>query len=434
MVFLTPPFDVPEELQHFLRIYQCSQGHIYPSRQGNVVGGEMPVSIPQGGHIIIGNPRSEFDLKVSVQQIKDSLAVPLQPERTTFMYFPATVRWSPVPYLPAAAAVRLGRSLELTAIQLLYLGRAGTLAGYLLLAAAAVLLMPIHKWTMSLIALMPTSIFFAASLSADAVSIALSLLAIAMILRPALGDGPIGRRRLLGLGAVLTLLSLAKPGYVLISLLFLAVPKERFYDRWQCLRVRTWMVGVPLAVSIGWAISIRRYCVPLRPCVDAAAQAHWIIENPWTYLRLLVTTLTHPDLYRFAIANLGWGSIHLSLLVYILYWAALAATAILDGGRGVVRLPPTMRTWAIAVYFLVMTAISTLTYLAWQAVGEMGIDGVQSRYLIPVLPLFLLPLRNRAEAVPSRFAHWFVPALAILAVMVGVGTTWRAIILRFYWQ
>ena len=40
MIFLTPPFNVPEEDQHFYRSYQCSEGSVYAARNDDSVGGD----------------------------------------------------------------------------------------------------------------------------------------------------------------------------------------------------------------------------------------------------------------------------------------------------------------------------------------------------------------------------------------------------------
>ena len=433
MVVLTPPFNVPEEQQHLFRSYQCSQGIVYATRSGNAVGGEVPESFHEVNSRIIGGPRDEYSLRISLNTIKSCLAVPLDPERHVFATFPVTVRYSPVSYLPSAAALGIGRCLGLKALKEVYLGRTGTLIGYLLLVAAAVWLMPVHKWTLALVALMPMSIFLAASLSADAISSGISLLAIALILRLALGPAPISRRSLGWLGLVMLLLALAKPGYVLLSLFFFLVPKERFSDRRHCWQVRAWLVGLPLAVSIAWVLSIRGLCVPLRPNIDVNAQAHWMLANPGTYLQSLAARLFDPDLYFATIALLGWGTILLPMDLYRVYWFALLVTAVLDGGREKVRVPLSTRAGGVGVYLLVMSVITTLTYLTWHAVGESFINGVQPRYLIPVLPLLLLPLRSRAEVASSRLSRWLVPCMAIAVVMLGIGGTWKAMIVRHYW-
>jgi uncharacterized membrane protein len=434
MIFLTPPFNVPEENQHFFRSYQISEGTVYAHKNAGLVGGELPASLEEASDATIGHPENEFALRISAEKLKQGLRIPLDPSSRKFLEFPVTARYSPVPYLPAAAAIRAGRSAGLSALEELYIGRAATLIGYLLLVAAAVWLMPVQKWTLTLVALMPMSIFLAASITADALSIALSLVAVAMNLRLALRAESVGRGSLWRLGAILLLLALAKPGYVLIALLFLLVPKGRFADRRRCWRIRAWMVGFPLAVSVAWALSVRGLCVPMRPGVDIKAQAGWMLAHPWPYLKSLDMAVFDPYLHAVAIATLGWGTLFLAPSVYWVYWIALVATAVLDGGADEVRLPVVTRVVSIYVYFLVLAAITTLTFLTWHAVGERVIHGVQPRYFVPVLPLLLLPLRSSARAASSRYSRRLVPVLAIVVVLMGVGATWQAVIARHYWH
>ena len=103
---------------------------------------------------------------------------------------------------------------------MLYMGRVANLIAYLLLAAAAVRLMPIQKWTMAMVALMPMSVYLAASLSADAMTIGLSLLVVALTLNLALGSERPDRRSLLALGFLLVLLALSKQAYLGLAVLF----------------------------------------------------------------------------------------------------------------------------------------------------------------------------------------------------------------------
>jgi uncharacterized membrane protein len=435
MVFVTPPFDVPEEGQHFFRCYQCSQGKVYAILNDvGVPGGDLPESLSDVSLAIHNKAKNEYDLRMSAEKIKRVLTFPIDRGRKHFAGFPSTGRFSPMPYLPAAVAMWVGRKAKCTALEELYFGRVGTLAGYLLLVAAAVWLMPIHKWTMSLVALMPMSIFLAASLSADALTIAFSLLSIAMILRLGLRSENADRRSLLWLGTVLVCLALVKQAYVLVALLFLMVPQAKFADRGQCWRIRTLMIALPIAVCVAWTYSARELCVPYRTCVDTHAQALWILANPWPFAQRVITRLTDGDVYAGIIATLGWGTIWVAKGVYPIYWTALLATAVLDGGQEEVQLSKTARAICAAVYAIVLTAIATLTFLCWQSVGEDVIHGVQSRYFPPLLPLLLVPLRGSAKLASSRFSRWLVPVAAIVTVLIGMGATWQAVIARFYWN
>lgn len=434
MVFLTPPFNAPDELGHWRRSYHCSLGQVYASRKGDMVGCELPTLLSEIYVTTVSPAQTDAELRISAEKLRKALAIPLDPARVQFFPFVPMARYSPVPYLPAAAAIAMGRQAGLGPLNLFYLGRAGTLTGYLLLVAAAVWLMPVHRWTLVLLALMPMSIFLAASLSPDALSIALLFLGIAMILRLVLRPQKAGRGSLWLLLGVLVLVGLAKPGYVAISLLCMLIPKEKFSDPRQGWWIRGLLVGLPLAVSVAWIVSLPGlFSVPVRPSADMKAQAQWMLEHPWTYTQLMMEKITEWKLYSRVIATLGWNSVFFKGVYYTIYWAALLASAVLDGGRDDLRLPIGTRIASVAVYFLIMIAIATLTYLTWHDVGTLELSGIQSRYFVPILPLLLLPLRGPAGWASSRFSRLLVPAMAIVAVLIGVGATWRTMVACFYW-
>ena len=92
MIFLTPPFNVPEEDQHFYRSYQCSQGVIYAARNDNSVGGRLPASLVVVNHATVGFPKNEYEFCTSVEKIDKALSVPLDPVKRMLYGFPVTVR------------------------------------------------------------------------------------------------------------------------------------------------------------------------------------------------------------------------------------------------------------------------------------------------------------------------------------------------------
>ena len=52
------------------------------------------------------------------------------------------------------------------------------------------------------------------------------------------------------------------------------------------------------------------------------------------------------------------------------------------------------RLWIAAVAILVMLLIAGAMLVSWTSRDSMIIEGVQGRYFLPVLPLFLLLIRN----------------------------------------
>ena len=304
---------MPEEWQHFFRCYQVSQRIVYaPHNDNGIPGAFVPLSFVRTVKIVCGKYRNEYDLEYSAENFEKVASMPLHPGVTKFAKLTSTARFSPVPYLPAAAALYVGRHLRLPPLVLFYMGRVSTLAAYLALVVAAVWLMPVHKWFMVLVALMPMSIFLAASLSADALSIAFSLLATAMILRLALRNEGLAPPQPGRAGNRLDALALTKPPYNLIAFFFLAVPQHKFATRRQCWLARIWMIFLPIAMAFAWTWSARDACVPYRPCVDVHAQVLWMLANPWPFVERVVSRLTCGYLYLGVVATLNWGTIWLN--------------------------------------------------------------------------------------------------------------------------
>ena len=165
LIFLTPPFSVPDETSHFHRAYHCSQGKIYAYRRGGTTGDDLPCSLAETYLAIIDGAVHDEQFEISWAKIDKAADIPLDPQRRRFTVFSNTALYSPLPYLPQSAVICCGRLCQLAPLRLFYLARAANLVAYLLLAATAVRLAPIQKWTMALVALIPMSVYSVRSAS-----------------------------------------------------------------------------------------------------------------------------------------------------------------------------------------------------------------------------------------------------------------------------
>ena len=165
---ITPPFQVPDEFQHFYRAYQVSEGRLTAYRQGGAVGGELPVSLQTFSDRVWGNHPFNPASKADVHDIWAAHTIPLQPQVRQFFVF-GNVSWhSPTNYFPQAAAIAVARRIGLGPLGIFYAGRIGNLFCWSLLVYFSLRLIPVMDWTFLLLALTPMSLAQAASLSADA--------------------------------------------------------------------------------------------------------------------------------------------------------------------------------------------------------------------------------------------------------------------------
>ncbi len=229
---LTPPFQVPDEPEHFYRAYQLSEGGIRgrAERDGGMprAGGVLPKSLKSVAESAMGDIAHNESVKANLAEIRRALAMPLAPHDRSFLDFPTTVLYSPVPYLPQAAAAAAGRLVKAHPLALLYLMRLANLLAWLLLAGAAIKTTPVFQWVFMLLALAPMSLAQAASASADAVTNGAAFLFIALVLRAALGGAPAANRRArLSIVALAVSISLCKPVYAILPLFVFIIPAAR---------------------------------------------------------------------------------------------------------------------------------------------------------------------------------------------------------------
>jgi uncharacterized membrane protein len=358
--------------------------------------------------------------------------------RPVFVEFPNAAVYSPVPYLPSATAIRIGRGIGLSTLATLWLARLAGVTAYAALVALAVRRAPARRWLFAAFGVLPVALTQSATVSADTVTYALVLLVVAEAARLALTPGTLPATAL-GVAASATLaLALAKQPYVLVAALLL-VPAWRHRGRVAVGLALTLVVAAVLATA--WSAWAREgYTAPSFAAaeldrdayayrdVDPDEQLRYVQDHPLQFFKIVSRTwTTHggeivPDVVA---QQPAWRPP---------WWLALAAGAALvaawradparAGGRAF--------AWTgLGVAAAVALAVLLLAYAGWNAVGAPRIDAFQGRYLLPALALAAI------AALPVAQGRWSLPvdrragpaalaAEAVLAagVLVGLARFW----------
>ena len=85
-------------------------------------------------------------------QVRKARGIALDPQRRQFTAFSNTALYSPLAYLPQSAVIWAAGLGKASPLVMFYLARVANLIVYLLMAATAVGLAPIQKWTLVLVA------------------------------------------------------------------------------------------------------------------------------------------------------------------------------------------------------------------------------------------------------------------------------------------
>lgn len=179
LVFLTPPFEVPDEPQHFFRSYHLSELGVWGISRDGIGGAVLPSSLPELVEHFLGTRAIFADRSLAPHPLADTWSQfhrPLAPHRREFVDFSGAVAYSPLPYLPQALAITLGRLFDAPPLALLYLGRPLNGLVAVVLIAWGLRILPFGREAVLVAALLPLAQFEYASVSPDAAVIACAFL------------------------------------------------------------------------------------------------------------------------------------------------------------------------------------------------------------------------------------------------------------------
>jgi len=396
--FVTPPMQAPDETEHFYRAYQISEGGFVPRKidqppPSGSTGGDLPtaVAVVEEFEPLRQHPERRF---VSpVESLRRLSQEEIRDDDRSFFAFSNTAAYSPVPYLPQALGIWLGRCFSGSPILLAYTARIANLAAWLGLVALAVRTTPVLAWAFVGLALTPMSLFLAASASGDAVTNGLCWLFIAQCMRLASGqtlDEPDSR----GLALVGFLVSLVKVPYQGLWLLLaaLSLMPGRLAGRH---RPGFWLCTAAMATGfLGWMLVIRGTFSPYDPSLNPREQLRFIASHPdalwWGTFGYLQPRFLWRTLEQF-VGRLGWLDTRFPAwftLVHLLALGGVAAGEAISLEAGPLR---RLRLVAGIVGSVLCWLVCFVVLVAGTSVGERQMF-VQGRYFLPIAPLLLVPL------------------------------------------
>jgi uncharacterized membrane protein len=404
-VFVTPPMRVPDEHLHFFRSAAIANGHLIPNG-----GGKPDASpIPQGLKTLVWVLSwVDQDGKFNRPQFNTAIRIPLEPVKEPVVEFPAW--YTPVPYLPQAFALVVARIANVRPLIAFYAGRVFNLAVAITLIALAMRVAPSYRNIIAATALLPMAMFEFASWSADALTLALAILFTALVVE---GGG------IAALIAVAFLLGLCKPAYFLLALLVFVIPGRP-------LRSKLGIVGSMLIATViafayaHMAAYQQRGGLP----IDPASQLACVLHDPMRFLSLAVADVAVHGRYYIdgLIGRFGLNEFSLPMAVVVIEILTLLAAALTSKRT----LTPLARLVAIAIVIATVAGVMLSQYMIWSIVCGDAIEGVQGRYVLPILPLALL-------AISFSIPRLRLDARVIAAIALVCNAFAFVSIIRRYW-
>lgn len=420
---VTPPFQFGDEHSHFARAYQIARGGFVGSANPELPAGVLKVisAFPEGYrtqgalHFSIANwPVKGSEDSTPLQPVSDVHGIP------TFGHGIAAVQvyWTGC-YLPAAAAIRVARLLDLSPLLMLYAGRLTNLLVFLAALALALYMAPDFRALIIGVALMPTTLQEAVTVGADSMTIACGLAGFAVVLHTR--RHPVSRRYLGVLLAAVPFWVLCKNS-LWVPLLLLLIPRSQFRSRAQQTGYLAAAAVMAVAALLVWktltSAAMAHYAaVELAKGLDLFANIRSVVTHPVQIGHGLLTQYgwgTYSEtLTKQFVAAFDWNRYYLPLAAP--YLVMLAITACLERAA-----KPFTRGERVVLLMVFIVAVIQLYAMLYVIDGDPGGNhyrfrhtGVQGRYFIPFCLAGFLTIKQMCIREP-RFLRKFVLAASTL--------------------
>lgn len=430
---IVPPFQVSDEDRHLWRAYSVSEFHFVAQQQT-----QIPLSFIHL-HDRFWPFLEMFPEKriVHFADLEQWLRKPLDSE-SRGVENPAANLYTFVPYLPAAFAIRLGRTAGWSALGLFYAARLANAAVYLFLMYLSLRMLPEFRLLLLTIALSPTSLNLAASLSGDSFTLALVAFFTALVFRLAFDDRikSLRPRDLVLLLFLASALALCKSN-VWVPMLVFVIPARKFASRRKallfgaaCMLVGVWTAWTWQRINAPAASAFRIF--EAGKGISVPDNIAFLLHHPVRFSAMIVLTdivASWRWLQEF-IGRFGWLTIPLSPVHVVMYASAIALAACTSSAT------ITMERWQkrIIATFVLLTIISlhallfifeTPASVLRNALTEwMPIRELQGRYFIPIALPALALLGKRRFPLDGLL---LVGALAVVVIInaIALSTIWQ---------
>ena len=433
LMVATPPFQSPDEQNHYARAYHVSNGGLMGVTQDNLLGVIIPPNLidlyfgaikTEAGEIA-GHP----DIKFPLHKFKQGFSFKINTTDSQFMLAPNTASYPFTFYLPHAIGIALGKTVLYSELGIFYSGRLFGLIFYLL--SGWIILnnsSKPHQEIFFTCLLLPMPLFLAAMYTADTVSTLIAYFAITYYLTLRQEAIPINEKNLWKILLIAFCIGLIKPVYVFLSALIFLLPFSSQLSNLKNILIRIGVIAISLIGVVTVTLLGKGSQVTMRSDVDPNIQLAEFLHHPFKFILLSGTYFFDwmPDYYTGVIGVLG---VLDTILPGYAYYLGLALMLFLILQKNPEEKTFLWRELGLLSLAFVSCILATLLFLfiTWSPTKAWIIEGFQGRYLLPILPIILIVFRSLIGMNIRCSKAWLIGGVFLLQVI-----TIYTVINRYY--
>lgn len=410
-MFVLPPLSAPDEIAHFSSAYAISNqmlgmertdeyGFVLMRKEDEFL---QNIELAEGGQAreSLGRVLTED----TWQKIVDR-ATPLfvaDEQKVMVSSVNGQNHTTPVSYLAPAIGITLGRLLGVNCIVLAFLGRFTNLLFYAAMVYGAVKVLPFGKMVLFGVSVLPMALHLAASYSYDTFLMGMCFFFGSYCLHLAYVKPEVTWKDVLLLAVLAAAFGPCKMVYAVMMGFALLIPVKKFGDwkKWTVSAAAVLAAFCAAMILVNRA-TITNYAVSTDTYVEWAAEPaysfSWVLHNPVGFARVMYDSLVHlGDEWTLQLFGSMLGNLDPVLSVPFAVILGMAVCLVLLSLRNAgeaLYMKGWQKAWICVLAFGCLLGLMGAMLIAWTPLSSPVVEGVQGRYLIPVIPFVFMCLKS----------------------------------------
>lgn len=392
-MILSPFISPIDEIGHFSRAYEISEGMILPAINSN-----------ENGTIILPKELDEHNL-YNLENVLEKYNKPLNKTELQIQENLYTEMHSPLQYIPQVIGIQIGKILNLSAWGIGMLGRICNYIFYIIMCCIGLKLLPRFKLTTMLILLSPAFLNLATSLSADIMIITCSFLFIAYIMNIIYEKRKMKTKEFCILLILSIFISVVKVVYLPIVLCILLIPKEYYNKKYEKAIYIVFVFLISILANLVWMILVRKFMFTVYP--ESTEQIIYMLTHPFNYICAIIRTYFN-DIIVDILGLVAGDQLNTArTIIYvplsILFWVIIIKSTFIEAKENI--LTKKQKVIILIAIVSVLIILPSIQYIYWGSsrdeVGGKFVPMLYARYFMPVLLLTinLIPTRDKKELI-----------------------------------
>lgn len=354
----------------------------------------------------------------------------------------------PLAYIPSLIGVVIARLLGLSKTGLLFLGRLFNLLFYSIGVMYAIKLIPFRKPMLTLVGLLPICLSLAASFSYDVFVITLSFIFLSLILRIAKTEGKIKIKSIIAPVIVGILLAPAKAIYIPMLLLVLLIPFKRYESKGKTVAVLLTAILLAAFLWVSFNTDSLKSSIGVNPYETSESIYDEITANEVVYDVLANNETKQLFTFSYIIHHIPQTVILLSRS--IVDQSPVWIQGLIGGRLGEIIAVNIEINWVLIVALILIVLLSTIddskesniltkhsrlfmmsigsvviilsffVCISWTPISYTTIFGIQGRYFIPVVPLYLLSINSMNLKYKNKPTSVLIYCFCVVVMLVAL--------------